>query len=212
LTLTTNVTASSANFKTDPEESQTFEIGTKWDLFENRMSLSLALFRTEKTNVRTEDPVDATDALTLTGEQRVDGIEIGAAGAITKEWKVFAGYAHMISEITKSRDPNERGNELSNTPENTFNLWTTYQLPWNIEIGTGTQFVDNRFSANGANRREAPEYWLFDAMAAYNVNKNFSLRLNVYNLADKEYIDRVGGGHFVPGAGRSAVLTANLKF
>lgn len=212
LTLTTNVTASSANFKTDPEESRTYEIGTKWDLYDNRLSLSLALFRTEKTNARTEDAADPTDVLVLAGEQRVDGVELGAAGSITKEWKVFAGYAHMISEVTRSRDPLERGNELSNTPENTFNLWTTYLLPWNLEIGAGAQFVDNRFSANGANRREAPDYWLFDATAAYNVSRNFSLRLNVYNLADKEYIDRVGGGHFVPGAGRSAILTANLRF
>jgi catecholate siderophore receptor len=212
LTLSTNVTAASANFKTDPEESRTYEIGTKWDLYENRLSLSLALFRTEKINARTEDPADATDIVVLQGEQRVDGIELGAAGSITKDWKVFGGFAHMISEITKSRDPNERGNELSNTPENTFSLWTTYQLPWNLEVGAGAQFVDTRFSANGANRREAPDYWLFDATAAYYMTKNFSLRLNVYNLADEQYIDRVGGGHFIPGAGRSAILTANLKF
>ena len=212
LSLATNITAASANFKTDPEESRTIEIGTKWDLFENRLALSLALFRTEKINARTDDPTDSADVLVLRGKQRVDGVEIGAAGSITEEWKVFAGYAHMISEIVTSRDANEKGNELSNTPKNTFSLWTTYQLPWNLEVGGGAQFVDSRFSANGANRREAPSYWLFDATVGYNVSKNFSLRLNVYNLADERYIDRVGGGHFVPGAGRSAVMTASLKF
>jgi catecholate siderophore receptor len=44
------------------------------------------------------------------------------------------------------------------------------------------------------------------------VNKDISLRLNVYNLADEKYIDRLSGGHFIPGAGRSATLTANFKF
>jgi catecholate siderophore receptor len=34
----------------------------------------------------------------------------------------------------------------------------------------------------------------------------------VYNLADERYIDRLGGGHFVPGDGRSAVLTASFSF
>jgi catecholate siderophore receptor len=85
-------------------------------------------------------------------------------------------------------------------------------LPWNFEIGGGMQYVDSRFSANGVNRREAPDYFLFDATLAYQVSKNLGLRLNVYNLADETYIDRVGGGHFVPGAGRSAILTANFKF
>ncbi len=212
LTLATNTTAAAANFETDPEESRSFEIGTKWDLFDNRLALGLALFRTEKFNARTEDPVDPSDTLVLNGKQRVDGVELSAAGSLTREWMVFAGYAHMISEIVESNDPNEEGNELSNTPKNTFSLWTTYQLPWNFELGGGGQFVDSRSSANGANRREAPDYWLFDATLAYHVNKNFSLRLNVMNLADERYIDRVGGGHFIPGAGRSGVLTASFTF
>jgi len=38
------------------------------------------------------------------------------------------------------------------------------------------------------------------------------LRMNVYNLAGREYIDRVGGGHFIPGAGRSATLTASIAY
>jgi catecholate siderophore receptor len=211
LTLATNATAA-ANFETDPEESRTIEVGTKWDLFDNRLSLSAALFRTEKHNARTEDPTDSADVLVLDGKQRVDGVELGAAGSITEEWKVFAGYAHMISEIVESRNPEEEGNELSNTPENTFTLWTTYQLPWNFDVGGGAQFVDSRFSANGINRRKAPDYWLFDATVGYNLSEHFTLRLNVYNLADEEYIDRLGGGHFIPGAGRSAVLTASLKF
>jgi catecholate siderophore receptor len=126
---------------------------------------------------------------------------------------VFGGYALLLSEITESNNPREEGNELSNTPKNTFSLWMTYDLPWNLQIGGGAQYTDSRFNTNTeVNRREAPSYLLFDAMAAWNVNKNFSLRLNVYNLTDEEYIDRVGGGHFVPGAGRSAVLTASFKF
>jgi catecholate siderophore receptor len=210
LTLSAGPTAAN-NFNTDPEESRTFEVGTKWDLFENRLSLSFAAFRTEKTNARTEDPADATDIIVLEGEQRVDGIEIGAAGKITEKWQVYAGYAFLVSEITKSRNAAEEGNELNNTPKNTFSLWTTYDLPWNLQVGGGAQYTDSRFTSN-LNTREAPSYVLFDAMAAWNVNRNFTLRLNVYNLADEEYIDRVGGGHFVPGAGRSAVLTASLKF
>jgi catecholate siderophore receptor len=205
--------AAANNFKTDPEESRTVELGTKWDLLENRLSLSLAIFRTEKTDARTEDPADATDIVVLDGEQRVDGIEVGVAGRITDKWQVFGGYAYMESEITESLNPAEEGSELNNTPENTFSLWTTYALPWNVEVGAGAQYVDSRFSNNNRfTRREAPSYVTFDAMAGWNVNKNFSLRLNVYNLTDEEYIDRVGGGHFVPGAGISATLTASLKF
>src|SRR5690606_18531485 len=99
----------------------------------------------------------------------------------------------------------------SNTPENTFNLWTVVDLPYGFQLGGGAQFTDARFN-NNINQREAPSYWLFDAMLGYKINDNASVTLNVYNLADEEYIDRPGGGHFIPGAGRSATLTVNLKF
>ena len=130
-----------------------------------------------------------------------------------REVELFLPADLNISEVTESRNPDEKGNELMNVPRNTFNLWTTYDLPWNLQIGGGAQYVDSRFSSTlDSSRREAPSYVTFDAMAAWNVNKNFTLRLNVYNLADEEFIDRVGGGHFIPGAGRSATLTASLRF
>ena len=75
----------------------------------------------------------------------------------------------------------------------------------------GANFVDSRFS-NNTNAREAPSYWLFDAMLGYEINENVSVQLNVYNLGNEDYIDRVGGGHAIPGAGRSAVLSTRFTF
>lgn len=195
----------------DPEESRMFELGTKWDLFNERLSLSAAVFRSEKTNARTPD-IAGTGVTVLEGEQQVDGIEFGAAGNITKNWRVFGAYTFMEAEVKASNNPLEVANVLGNTPDHSASLWTTYSLPFNLEIGGGAQYVGERRNNNTVNARVAPDYWLFDAMAAYEVNKNVTLRLNVYNLADEKYIDRVGGGHFVPGAGRSAVLSANLTF
>jgi catecholate siderophore receptor len=138
-------------------------------------------------------------------------VEIGVAGNLTESWQVSGGYAFLHSEILKSRNAAEEGNELANTPRHTFSLWTTHALPWNLEIGGGARYTGSRFS-NNANIREAPGYWLGDAMIAYHPTKNLTLRLNLYNLTDEEYIDRVGGGHIVPGPARSAVLTASLAF
>ncbi len=210
LTLANTATAANS-INTDPEQSSTYELGTKWEFFKQRLSVSAAIFRTDKTNARTEDPTDPTDVIVLDGTQRVQGFELGAAGRITDDWQVFAGYTYMDSQIVKSKNAAEVGNELSNTPEHSFNLWTTYQLPWNLEIGGGAQFVGSRFN-NNANARNAPQYLLFDAMVGYRINDNFDVRLNIYNLANTTYIDRVGGGHFVPGAARSAVVAANFKF
>ncbi len=210
LSLSTNLN-SAANFSVDPEESRSYELGAKWEFFDRKLLLNAAIFRTEKSNARTEDPANPLDIVVLDGEERVDGFEIGAAGSVTKEWKVFGGYTYMDSEIVKSKNPLLVGRELSNTPEHTLNLWTTYEFPWKLTLGCGSQFTDERLNTSTP-ARVAPSYWLFDGMATYNVNKHLSVQLNVYNMTDEQYIDRVGGGHFVPGSGRSAVIAANIKF
>ncbi len=193
------------------EENKSYELGTKWDLLDERLSITAALFRTEKTNARTTDlggnQVNA-------GDQVVQGFEFGIAGQLTKAWNIFAGYAYMQSEVNASGVAAELSSALGNTPEHSANLWTTYNLfDEKLQIGGGMQFVGDRFNNNGAGgSRIAPAYFSFDATVAYKFTEKFSLRLNVYNLSDERYISSVGGGHFVPGNGRSAALTASFKF
>lgn len=207
----TGLALNNANIKTDPEESRTVELGTKWDLFDERLSLTAAVFRTDKTDARTVDPTDPLSLTVLDGEQRVQGVELGFAGKITDWWSVYGGYTYLDSEIRKSLNPDEVGKELSNTPEHSLSLWTVFDLPGGFQLGGGAQYVDTRYN-NNTNTRQAPDYWLFDAMLSYRVNENLTLRLNGQNLADKEYIDRLSNGHFIPGAGRFVSLTANLTF
>ncbi len=149
----------------------------------------------------------------LDGEQRVQGFEFGFSGQITDNWRLIGGYTFLDSEVTKSNNPLEEGNEVSNTPEHSFSLWTVHTLPAGFEVALGSQYVDSRFNnTRGDRRQEPPGYVTYDAMVSYQLNENTTLRLNAYNLADKEYIDRVGGGHFIPGQGRSVVLSANITF
>jgi len=207
----TGLSLTTALVDLEPEKSRGYELGTKWDLLGNRLALSAAVFRTEKTNARTPG-VDPGDPPTvLEGEQRVDGVEIGVNGSFTSRWSAFFGFTHLESEILKSNTPAEVGKELPNTPENSVSLWTTYRLRRGLEVGAGAQFVDDRFN-NATNVRTAPDYLLFDAMASYRLNERFNLRLNVTNLTDERYIDRVGGGHFIPGTGRAVSLSTDIDF
>jgi catecholate siderophore receptor len=212
LTLGNTATATN-NLNTDPEQNRTLELGTKWDLFDDKLSLTAALFRTDKTNARTEDPADATDIVVLQGEQRVQGFELGLTGEITESWHLLGGYTWLDSEIRESKNPLEVGNELMNTPEHSFNLWSVHTLPGGFEVGGGVQFTGDRFNNNNRNTRQtAQDFLLFDAMISYKLNEHVTFRLNGYNLADEDYADRLGGGHFVPGTGRSFVFSTNITF
>ena len=60
--------------------------------------------------------------------------------------------------------------------------------------------------------RVVEDYWVADLMASYRVTKNVDLRVNVNNIGDKYYIDRIGGGHIIPGAGRVVLVSSSFRF
>jgi catecholate siderophore receptor len=118
----------------------------------------------------------------------------------------------MDSEVRSSANPLEVGSDVPRTPEHSFNVWTTYRLPFGLTLGGGVQYMDEVDRSTTTTNQYADSYVLWNAMASYEATKNLTLRLNVNNVADKEYVDRVGGGHYIPGAGRSFILTAIFAF
>ncbi len=201
-----------------PEETVNYELGTKWDVLNDRLSLTAAVFRTEKKNTRV-----LTDAFTYqnAGESRVDGIELSASGKITDKWQVFAGYSYLKSELVdsglKGRNGvvsagSDKGNEMPNTPKNSFSLWTTYEVMPKLTIGGGAYYVDKVYG-DTANTVYVPSYTRYDAMASYKLTKNVDLQLNVQNLTDKTYYDKAYSSHFASqAAGRTALLTTSFHF
>ena len=204
----------------DPEDSRTFEIGTKWDLFNDKLNLTAAIFRTEKNNSRVQ-LLDGT--YQNIGETKVDGIELGVNGQITDKWAISAGYTYLDSENTEPGancgrtgctpgvNPN-KGNQLPNVPENSATLWTTYAFTPAFTVGAGAVAMDKVYG-DAANTKYVPGYVRYDAMARYNVNKNVDLQLNVNNLSDERYFTKAYASHYATEAeGRNAVLSVNFKY
>lgn len=200
----------------DPQETLTTELGGKLDLFKGKLGLSAALYRTEVKNEVEQDPVDLT--WSQTGKKRVQGVELGMTGELARNWLVSAGYTYMDTSIEAGRLLTANGeNELTYTPKQSFNLWTSYQLPLGLKIGGGARFNDGLLrGTDGAVGTPAytESYWVFDAMASYAINRNVDLRLNVYNVGDERYVANINksGYRYTPGTPRSASLTANFRF
>lgn len=205
-----NLTLAASTVRLDPEESDSYELGTKWEFFKKNLMITAALFRTEKTNARVTDPVDAT-LMILSGEQVAQGVEFSFSGNLTKDWKVYGGYAYVNSEIVSSTTANQIGKQMVQSPEQTANIWTTYTLPFKLEIGTGAQYMDKVYN-DAANTLAAEGYWLQSAMVSYPINDHWDVQLNIQNLWDTRYIDRLTGGQAIPGPGRSFVVTTTVKF
>jgi catecholate siderophore receptor len=206
-----------ANVLLDPEEITSTEIGVKWAFFRERLSTSAALFHMKRENAQIL--VD-TGVYAQVGEAMVQGLEIGVTGRVTPKWMVFGGYTYMDSELVRGafNGVNE-GEQLANTPEHSFSLFSTYNLTDAISLGGGAYYVSDSYGGNqggaggGANRVYAPAYWRFDAYASYRFTDTLNLQLNVKNVTDEDYIARTNGVHHADyGPGRQAILTLNVRF
>lgn len=219
-----------------PETSEVVELGAKWLFMDGDFTFRTALYRATKNWERSTD-LESTAAI-LTKKRRTDGLEFEAAGRLTENWEIFAGVALMDAEILDTAENVNAttgvitkgnlgyiGKRARNTPEYTYNVWTTYKLGGGWKIGGGVEAKGDRqgFNPSGAGApptlngayhpNTAPSYVRWDAMAAYE-QKSWSVRLNVQNLFDKEYYDAIydNGPFTVPGQGRRFILTGELKF
>jgi catecholate siderophore receptor len=141
----------------------------------------------------------------------VDGIELGVQGKLTDQWSLFAGYSYLDSKIVNTTDLSQLGRELPNTPPHNFTLWSTYDLTPQWTIGGGLAYAARAY-VNAQNTSYVPEYWKLDLMTSYKLTRDSLLQLNVYNVTDELYYSQYYGGHAVPAAGRTAMLTYRYHF
>ena len=208
----------------EPEKTRSYEIGTKWDVLDNKLSLTGAIFRNEVTNAR----IVENGIASMAGEKVVDGFELGFTGRITENWEVFGGYTFMSSEQKKlareantNRENVAQGRDFFNTPRHSGSLWTSYKVTPKFTAGVGMyaqsdvvgSYARNKPTGDAVLIKGIPGYARFDAMLSYQISKNAKAQLNVYNLADKEYYSSTYSTHYAPVAeGRSAVASLKLTF
>jgi iron complex outermembrane receptor protein len=176
----------------EPGRGTQYEIGVKADI-NDRLSTTLALYDLTRTNVTTTDP-DNPDFQIQTGEQNSQGIELFISGEILPGWNVIAGYAYTNAKITED-NTFPVGNRLRNVAENTFNLWTSYELPagslQGLGLGLGFFYVGDR-PGDLDNSFTLPSYFRTDAAIFY-TRGQFRAAVNFRNLFDVDYFESAYG-------------------
>jgi iron complex outermembrane recepter protein len=169
------------------EKGEQFEVGVKQDLIKQRLSATLAAYHLTRDGILTSDPTNPENQI-QTGEQRSRGIEFDLAGQIAPGWKVIASYAYTDAEVT-SDNTLPVGDRLSNVPEHSGSLWSTYQFQdgrlKGFGFGAGLYYVGER-EANLPNTYPLPAYWRADAMLFYE-RANWRLQVNFRNVFDVDY-------------------------
>jgi catecholate siderophore receptor len=207
----------------DPEDTESYEVGAKANIFNNRLALSAAAFHLTRKNAAILVDVGV---YAQAGEVMVQGIELGISGSITPKWQVFGGYTYMDSELVRGAVTStggvnvNQGDRLGNTPEHSASLFTTYRVIPKLSVGGGVYYVGDNFAGNaqasgggGGNKIFSPAYTRVDLFASYDLTPRASLQLNVQNANDEEYYVRNNGTHHAdPAPARSATLALNVRF
>lgn len=212
-------------FDTPPEKIKAFELGAKWTVGAG-LDLGAALFRTETSRGRFpgQDPANIT---TPNVEYFIEGLEVLAAGKVTQQWRLYAGYTYLRSEITDAPPTSSAldrdfvlGQRLGGTPRHSFNLFTTYDVTPKITFGGGLQQVDEVTSGvdplpNVGNVTvTVDDYTVVDLHGTYKFTGKTQVRLNLLNAFDERYISQLaeGGGQGIPGRGRQAIVSLRHDF
>jgi len=214
-----NDAAGNANgVNADPQKAKTFEVGSKWGFFDDALALNVALFRTEVTNEINNQQLDDNGNPTQTGEKKVQGVELSTVGKLTDNWSVSAGYTHQKTQVDKGSLLTADGsNNLTYTPKDAFTSWTTYDFPFGLTVGGGVRYSGEMHrGTDGAAGTPAftKSYTVYDAVASYAVNDHLVLRLNAYNLFDKQYVAAINksGYRYTPGTPRTFLFSADFHF
>lgn len=200
-----------ANRDLAPETSASLELGSKWNLFENRVLLAASLFRITKENVRVPDAA-VPGFNTLGGKQRVDGFEVELTGQPLPGWSLRASYALLDSKTMQSSPGGPIvGAPLLIAPRHSGSLSTSYDFTSAFNIGLNIIRQSQRLGQNsGASWLVAGGYVVTDLAATWRATPRLTLRLLVNNITDKLYYDQLHPVHVIPGAGRTALLSVGF--
>jgi len=184
-----------------------------------RLTLSTAVYRTDRNNVRVADPVNLGFFL-KSGQLRSEGVEIGLAGDVTQNWQVFGGFSYFDARVKKFFGNTATvasiipaGNKLALTPERSFSLWNKYDIGGGWAAGLGLIYQASSFAAVD-NTVTLPAFTRADGALFYSFRDNKSrLALNVENMFDKKYYPTVDGNNNIsPGSPRAVRLTLLTSF
>ena len=199
----------------DPQKAETVEAGTKWALAGGALSLDMAIFQTDVTN---EITGNAADGYFQDGRKRIKGLEVSTVGNITEAWSISAGYTRMQTRVLNGSLVTADGTyNLTYTPDEAFTSWTSYRLPFGLVLGGGVRYsgeLHRGTDSAAGTPKTVKSYTVWDAVASYPIGDSFTLRLNAYNVFDKQYVAAINksGYRYTPGTPRSFLLTGEFRF
>jgi outer membrane receptor for ferric coprogen and ferric-rhodotorulic acid len=209
-----------------PITGRNIELGVKGEFFNKKLNTALAIFQLEQNGKAIDDlsspnpcPPDYTNGYCQIagGEQRSRGFEAEVSGQLTSSWKISAGYTLNNTKYVRDTASNTGKALRTTTPKHLVRLFTNYTLPGQLNqwsVGGGINLQSEITSQSGTAFARQGGYTLVSGLVSYRVSPKLSAQLNVSNLLDKVYYEKIreyGPGYYY-GAPRGVMLTLRGQY
>jgi iron complex outermembrane receptor protein len=206
-----------------PTTAWSVEGGAKANLFDHRLSFTLAVFDIHKQNVVNSFTCTLGTCSDQIGGEESRGVEVEADANPLPNWQISLGYSYDAAKVVKSDVVQAVGARLTNVPWNNAHLWTRYDFDEGnlkgLGLGLGIAYVGDRTgllpTATSSALLVLPAYTTVDAALYYRVNDRWDFTLKVSNLLDATYYESAGFTadiNVLPGQPRTLTLTARTRF
>ena len=188
-----------------PVEGVNYEAGIKAELLDDKVNLSLAVFRTEQDNlaefvemVEGKNRYRSVDGITS------EGYEVEVSGELLQGLQATAGYTFV--DIRDAEDKHA----VTYSPKHMLRASSTYRIPGleQLKVGASMSWQDD--VRNGIAEQDA--YALVNLMASYEIDRNWTVSANLNNLTDEKYLSSLYWTQAYYGAPRNASMTVSWNY
>lgn len=188
----------------DPMKGVNHEIGVKAEWLGGQLLTTFALFGAQQKGVATYGGLTASNQYWYQpSDVKSSGFELEATGQLTKNDSLTVGLTQIKLTGPDGKDTFEW------IPRTTVNVRYDTRLSAlpQLKMGVAGRWQSKIHKEGGASQ---DAFFVANAFASYEINRQLTARLNVYNLFDKKYLGGLAYGA-IYGAPRNASLTLNYK-
>ncbi len=197
-----------------PENRDQVEVGGRFSLFDKKLTVTVARFDLQASNVAVCDPIRGCNFVSLISGQTSKGYEFEMQGEIFPGFNLIGSLASISSKDTSTKP----STKINGVPLLSGSIWGTYSLQdgplHGLTIGLGVRGNTNSLTSafQGAPAYKVPGYLTTDTMISYAFD-NWDLQLKLNNIFDKYYYNPSYSSTYVGIAeGRSVLFQAKYDF
>ena len=197
-----------------------YEAGVKGQFLGGKGEWTFAGYKIIKEKLLTRLSTSPAAAQQQVGQRSAQGLEASLAVQLGSGWSIDANGTVLdakyddFTDFVSGKGVSRNGNTPPNVPEQSANLWLSWQVVPAVRLYGGVRYVGKQYGDN-ANTAGLilPSYTVADAGVEWRINEHLSLNGQLFNAFDKAYgTNAYNDEQWILGRPRSFEIRLNGKF